>query len=84
MNSKHVKTLSAIFARPTPVSIVFGDIEALVVALGGQAREGAGSRVAFELWGTCKYMHRPHPSKEAKRYQVEVLRTWFSELGVKP
>ncbi len=84
MNSKHAKTLGAIFAKPTPVSIVFADIEALVVALGGEAREGAGSRIAFELWGTRKYMHRPHPAKEAKRYQVEVLRTWFSELGVRP
>ncbi|WP_338862526.1 hypothetical protein [Mycetohabitans rhizoxinica] len=34
--------------------------------------------------GTRRYLHRPHPGKEAKRYQVESLRDWFIELGIKP
>ena len=43
MNSKHRKTLEAIFSKPTLGGIKFVDIEALVVALGGEVVEGAGS-----------------------------------------
>ncbi|WP_448165948.1 type II toxin-antitoxin system HicA family toxin [Burkholderia cepacia] len=84
MKSKHARTLTAIFTKPTSAGIVFSDIESLVVALGGEVREGAGSRIAFELNGTRRYHHRPHPGKEAKRYQVEDLRDWFIEMGIKP
>jgi hypothetical protein len=49
MNSRHRKTLSAIFIRPTSASIVFSDIEALVKALGGSVVEREGSRVRIEL-----------------------------------
>jgi len=84
MKAKHTKTLEAIFRKPTHGGIVFAEIESLVVALGGEIREGAGSRVAFELNGSRRYLHRPHPGKDAKKYQVEELREWFIELGVKP
>jgi hypothetical protein len=84
MKSKHLSTLHALFERPTRSGIVFADIEALILALGGEVREGAGSRVAFELHGSLRYLHRPHPGKEARKYQVEELRVWFTELGVEP
>ena len=83
MKAKHRKTLKAIFTRPTKANIRFNDIEALVKALGGEVREDHGSRVALEISGTRKYMHRPHPGKEAKRYQVEEIRDWLTELGIK-
>jgi len=82
MKTKHRRILQAIFASPTRGGIVFSDIEALVIAIGGDVREGEGSRVVFEIKGTRKYLHRPHPGKEAKKYQVEELREWFKELGV--
>jgi len=81
---KHRKTLAAIFARPTKANIKFSDIEALIQALGGEVREGAGSRVALELYGTREYAHRPHPGKEAKRYIVENIRKWLTNLEVTP
>lgn len=84
MKAKHRKTLSAVFAKPTPVGIVFADLEALVVALGGAVREGEGSRVVFEINGKRLYPHRPHPGKEAKRYQVEELRALLKSEGVTP
>lgn len=84
MTSKHRKTLQAIFAVPTRGGIVFSDVEALIISLGGSIREGAGSRVVFELKGSRQYLHRPHPEKEAKKYQVEVLRKWLSILEVMP
>ncbi|KVW46173.1 type II toxin-antitoxin system HicA family toxin [Burkholderia ubonensis] len=84
MKTKHARTLTAIFTRPTLGGIVFADIESLVVALGGTIHEGEGLRIAFELNGKRRYLHRPHPGKEAKRYQVEDLRDWFIEMRIKP
>lgn len=71
-------------AVPTRGNIIFSDIEALVTALGGEIREGAGSRAVFELNGNRQYLHRPHPGKGAKRYQIEQVREWLTELEMKP
>lgn len=84
MNTKQRKTLVAIFAQPTPASIVFADIEALVKALGGSVSEREGSRVRIELNGEQWRCHRPHPGKEAKRYQVEQARELLERAGVQP
>jgi hypothetical protein len=84
MKAKHRRTLQAIFTVPTLGGIVFSDIEALVFTIGGDVREGEGSRVVFEMKGVRKYLHRPHPGKEAKKYQVEELREWFKQLEVLP
>ena len=84
MKGKHRKTLAAIFAKPTRANIKFSDIEALVKALGGEVREGDGSRVVLELFGSREYAHRPHPGKESKRYMVEKIRDWLKELEVMP
>jgi hypothetical protein len=84
MNSKHCKTLEAIFSKPTQGNIKFSDVESLVLALGGEVVEGAGSRVAMHLHGGVKHAHRPHPGKEAKRYQINEIRAWLQAVGVKP
>ncbi len=84
MKTKHLKTLQAIFSLPTKGSVVFSDIESLVVSLGGDIREGAGSRMVFELKGKREYMHRPHPGKEAKKYQIEAMRKFLQSLEIKP
>ena len=84
MNTKHRKTLVAIFARPTSASIVFADIEVLVKALGGTVSEREGSRIRIELNGELWRCHRPHPGKEAKRYQVEEAKELLERAGVQP
>ncbi len=84
MNTKYRKTLVAIFARPTSASIVFADIEALVKALGGTVSEREGTRVRVELNGEQWRCHRPHPGKEAKRYQVEEARELLERAGLLP
>jgi len=28
--------------------------------------------------------HRPHPGKEARKYQVEEIRAWLEQQGIKP
>ena len=84
MNAKQRKTLAAVFALPTLASIVFADIESLVRGLGGSVVEREGSRVKLILNGQELRCHRPHPGKEAKRYQVEDARAFFEHAGVKP
>lgn len=84
MNARHRKTLAAVFTRPTPASIVFADIEALVKALGGTVSEREGSRVKMELAGQQWRCHRPHPGKDARRYQVEEAREFLERAGVNP
>ncbi len=84
MNARHRKTLLALFSRPTSPSIVFADIEALVLALGGSVAEREGSRVRITLLGEQWRCHRPHPGKEAKRYPVEEARELLQRVGVKP
>jgi hypothetical protein len=74
----------AIFAKPTSASIVFADIEALFRALGGSVSEREGSRVRIDLNGEQWRCHRPHPGKEARRYQVEEARELLERAGVQP
>ena len=82
MNTKHRKTLTAIFAKPTSASIVFADLESLIKSLDGTVVEREGSRIRIELNGEIWRCHRPHPGKEAKRYQVEEARELLQRAGV--
>jgi hypothetical protein len=84
VNSKHKRTLAALFALPTPASIVFADIQALLEALGAKVLERQGSRVKVDFRGEHWGAHRPHPGKEAKRYQVEEVRELLERLGIRP
>lgn len=84
MNSRHRKTLRAIFAKPTSPSVVFSNIESLIVALGGEVVAREGSRVKILLRGEQWRCHRPHPGKEARRYQVEEVRELLERVGVLP
>ena len=81
MNRKHQKTLQAIFSVPTLASINFADIEKLLVAIGAEKIEGRSSRVAFVMPNGEKWeQHRPHPNKEARKYQVESVREFLKRL----
>jgi len=84
INTKHRKTLHAVFAKPTSASVVFADIESLLVALGGQVHEREGSRIKITIKDEQWRCHRPHPGKEAKRYQVEEVRELLERIGVHP
>ena len=84
MKTKHRRTLRAIFAAPTKANIKFADIESLLVSLGGEVTEGAGSRMSVTVSGKTVYFHRPHPGKEARKYQVENAREFLQKIGVEP
>jgi hypothetical protein len=84
MQKRHQKTLQVLFRQPTSGTVVFADIEALILALGGEVLEREGSRVKITLKGEQWRCHRPHPGKEAKKYQVEEARELLERVGVKP
>ena len=84
VNSKQARTLKAVFADPVSGTVVWTAIESLLVAVGCSVIEGSGSRVRFECRGVIASFHRPHPAKEAKRYQVRDAREYLTKLGVKP
>lgn len=84
MNNRQRKTLLAIFSDPVSGSIAWADVESLLVGIGCTVIEGSGSRVRFERDGHLAFFHRPHPEKEAKRYQIRNARRFLEILGVRP
>lgn len=84
MNSAHRRTLAAIFSKPTPKSLEWAKVEALLVVCGCEKYEGAGSRVSFAKGGVKMDAHRPHPGKETKPYQVRNAKAFLEQIGVTP
>jgi hypothetical protein len=84
MNRKRKRVLAAIFRKPTSGTVAWADIEGLFVTVGCQVIEGNGSRVRFAKDGMIATFHRPHPEKEAKKYQVEDARAYLIRLGIEP
>ncbi len=84
MNSKHRGTLEAVFRDPVLATLEWADIESLLLATGCTLIEGSGSRVRFHKDGYVEIFHRPHPAKEAKRYQVRAVRAYLIRLGITP
>ncbi|WP_304473603.1 type II toxin-antitoxin system HicA family toxin [uncultured Desulfovibrio sp.] len=84
MNSKHRKTLEAIFADPVKPSIAWNDIETVFQAFGGTIRAGRGSRAWF-IWETqVAVFHRPHPQPTTDKGAVKSVRRYFANIGLKP
>jgi hypothetical protein len=84
MNSKHRRTLNAVFTDPVSGTINWSDIESLLLWAGAEVVEGRGSRVRFVCGQEVESFHRPHPAKEAKRYQVRAAREFLERIGVTP
>ena len=72
------------FSDPVSGNIVWSDIEGLLLAAGARLIKGRGSRVRFEMDGEVETFHRPHPAKEAKRYQVKAAREFLERTGITP
>ena len=83
MDSKHRKTLEAIFERPERANIAWRVVEALFIALGAEISEGNGSRVRVALKDVRAVFHRPHPRKETNKGAVKSVRRFLEAAGVK-
>ncbi|MCR4666702.1 MAG: type II toxin-antitoxin system HicA family toxin, partial [Desulfovibrio sp.] len=81
MNSKHHKTLIAIFADPVLSSILWADIESLLIACDAEISEGRGSRVRVELNGVLATFHRPHPQPVTDKGAVKSVRRFLANAG---
>jgi hypothetical protein len=84
VNSKHRRTLAAVFSKPTRAGLRWSEIEGLLDALGAEISEGAGSRVRVVLNGVHAVFHRPHPQPETKKGAVDAVRAFLTNAGVKP
>ena len=84
MNSRHRRTLEAIFAEPTPATIEWKDAEALLRALGADVQEREGSRIRIALNSARAVFHRPHPRNEIGRLTIRDLREFLKNAGVQP
>lgn len=84
MNSKHRRTLEAIFKQPPSAAIKWSDFVALMNAAGAKVIEGDGSRIRFVLNGSVARFHRPHPGNTMDKGAVKDAKTFFEMVGVKP
>ncbi len=76
--------MERVFADPVSETIEWDAIEALLVAAGCRIVESSGSRIRFVKDGEVETFHRPHPAKEAKRYQVRAARAFLQRIGIRP
>lgn len=65
-------------------TIVWDDVERMLVHHGATIHEGRGSRISVALSGLSADFHRPHPQKEAKQYQIRDVRALLTLAGIKP
>jgi hypothetical protein len=84
MNSKHRRTLTAVFADPVSPTIKWRAIESMLIALGCRVIEGKGSHVRATRDGVVGTFYRPHPGDETKPYQVRLVREFLIKIGEAP
>jgi hypothetical protein len=82
MNKKNQRTLEKIVERPERSDVLWKDIEALVISLGGEVSEGRGSRVRIYLNGVRAVFHRPHPKRVTDKGAVSSMRRFLKEAEV--
>jgi hypothetical protein len=82
MNRNHRKILALVFAKPISANIEWRKIEALFKAAGCEVIEGSGSRITILHKGQKATFHRPHPGKDALRYQIRAAREFLENIGV--
>lgn len=62
--------------KQNPADYTFDEACTLLKALGfaiDNKGKSSGSRVMFEREGVCIYIHKPHPQKEIKWYQLKQI-----------
>jgi hypothetical protein len=84
MNSKHIKTKSAILSQPIPKNITWDEIISLLLALGCTITEHGGSAVTFHKNKKPLFLHRPHPETTLKIYAVKKIRNYLIQIGEMP
>lgn len=82
MSVNNKKLLAKIFQNPINGAIHWIDIEKILVKIDGlEVKEVKGSAVHFVKDEWILTIHRPHPSKEALRYRVKLVRDFLIDIG---
>ncbi|CAN5264827.1 type II toxin-antitoxin system HicA family toxin [soil metagenome] len=84
MGSRHWRTIDSIFEDPVRANIIWREVEQMLEHFGATISERSGSAIAIELNERTAFFHRPHPQKEAKRYQIRALREFLILTGMTP
>ena len=87
LNTRHYRTLCALFEEPTRANIRWVDFLALCRALEAEIpRPGktGGSRQRIALRGRKTVLHKPHPEATMKKGSVESARDFLRHAGVTP
>jgi hypothetical protein len=84
VNNKHRAVLEAIFERPTRADIRWSEIEAMIIACGGEVRQREGSRVALVLNGVRSVFHRPHPQPTTKKGAIDAMGVFLVSAWLEP
>lgn len=77
LKNKFRKIVDKIFETPERPDIKWKDVESLIKNLGGEIKEGSGSRKRFRLNETRATFHEPHPGKELDKGAVKSLRKYL-------
>ncbi len=84
MNSKNRRTLQNIIEKPVSSSILWKDIEALLLSLGAEISKGNGSRIRIKLNHVRAVFHRPDPQKETDKGAAASVKRFLENAGIKP
>ena len=77
MNSRHRRTLEAVFRDPVSGTLAWADVEGLLLVAGARMIEGAAARgCASRRTARSRPSTVRIPRKEAKRYQVRAARAF--------
>ena len=76
--------MAAVFDKPISGNIEWRKIEALFKAAGCEVIEGSDYRITILHKGRKATFHRPHPGKDALRYQIRAAREFLENIGVTP
>jgi hypothetical protein len=84
MSNRHRRTLEAVFRDPVSATIVWADVERMLLHYGAEIEEGRGSRIKVLLRKQRAAFHRPHPQKEARERQIRAVRQLLTDAEITP
>lgn len=64
---------------PALTNVEFDAVVKCMQAMGYHFKQGAGSRISFSIGCEVLPMHKPHPTKELKRYAIRQLQEFIKQ-----
>ena len=87
--SKRDKLIERLMKKPTPKNVTYDEVVSLLGKLGYEVDnkgKTSGSRIKVKSKNTSNgydlRIHRPHPNKELKKYQVDEVLDFLRKEGI--